>query len=212
MKKYQPVWLNTHFNHPREITPESRRALAKLADNGIVMGNQSVLLKGINDCPYIMKELVQRLVYNRVRPYYIYQCDLSQGIGHFHTTIGKGIEIIEHLWGHTTGFAVPRYIKDVSGGVGKMPIDPCYIISRSERMVIFRNYEGTIGRYIEPEPEGARSGGCPEQCHICDERKRRGLDQPQVGLEQLFSGEVSTLEPAHLDRRERNQRARIKGF
>ncbi len=210
MKKYQPVWLNTHFNHPREVTPESRRALAKLADNGIVLGNQSVLLKGVNDCPYIMKELVQRLVHNRVRPYYIYQCDLSQGIGHFRTSIGKGIEIIEHLWGHTTGFAVPRYIKDVGGGVGKTPIDPCYIISRSERMVIFRNYEGTIGRYIEPEPEETRSGGCPEQCQICEERKRRGLDQPQVGLEQLFSGEVSALEPAHLDRHERNQMARAK--
>jgi len=206
MKKYQPVWLNTHFNHPKEITPESRRALAKLADNGIVLGNQSVLLRGVNDCPYIMKELVQRLVHNRVRPYYIYQCDLSQGIGHFRTSIGTGMEIIEHLWGHTSGFAIPRYIDDVSGGVGKTPIDPCYVISRNDRTVIFRNYEGTIGRYVEPEDTGP--SGCPEDCEICEERKRRGLDPQKIGLERLFSGEVTTLEPRDLDRHERNIRAR----
>ena len=206
MKKYQPVWLNTHFNHPREMTPESRRALAKLADNGIVIGNQSVLLRGVNDCPYIMKELVQRLVHNRVRPYYIYQCDLSQGIGHFRTSIGTGMEIIEHLWGHTTGFAVPRYVKDVGGGVGKTPIDPCYIVSRSDRMVIFRNYEGVIGRYMEPEDTA--SFACPEECEVCEERQKRGLDQRKVGLERLFSGEVTALEPARLDRHERNEEAR----
>ncbi|MGD2104342.1 MAG: lysine 2,3-aminomutase [Anaerolineae bacterium] len=209
MKKYQPVWLNTHFNHPKEMTPAARRACAKLADNGIVLGNQSVLLRGVNDCPIIMKELVQRLIHNRVRPYYIYQCDLSQGIGHFRTSIGKGIEIIEHLWGHTSGFAVPRYVKDVPGGVGKTPIDPCYIVSRSDRMVIFRNYEGVIGRYIEPDEP--RSGGCPEECLICEERRQRGLDEPEVGLARLFSGEVSALEPADLDRHARNERARREG-
>ena len=206
MKKYQPAWLNTHFNHPREVTPASRRALAKLADNGIVLGNQSVLLRGLNDCPIIMKELVQRLVHNRVRPYYIYQCDLSQGIGHFRTSIGKGIEIMEHLWGHTSGFAVPRYVKDVGGGVGKTPIDPCYIMSRSDRIVIFRNYEGVIGRYVEPEDAGW--GGCPEACQICEDRRERGLDEPQVGLARLFSGKASTLEPDHLERHDRNEQAR----
>ena len=206
MKKYQPAWLNTHFNHPRELTPEARRALAKLADNGIVLGNQSVLLRGLNDCPIIMKELVQRLVQNRVRPYYIYQCDLSQGIGHFRTTIGKGMEIIEHLWGHTSGFAVPRYVKDVGGGVGKTPIDPSYIVSRSDRMVIFRNYEGVIGRYIEPDDVGPSD--CPAGCRICDERRERGLDEPQIGLARLFSGEVKALEPQELDRHKRNEEAR----
>ena len=206
MKKYQPAWLNTHFNHPREVTPASRRALAKLADNGIVLGNQSVLLRGLNDCPIIMKELVQRLVHNRVRPYYIYQCDLSQGIGHFRTSIGKGIEIMEHLWGHTSGFAVPRYVKDVGGGVGKTPIDPCYIMSRSDRIVIFRNYEGVIGRYVEPEDAGW--GRCPEACQICEDRRERGLDEPEVGLARLFSGKASTLEPDHLDRHDRNEEAR----
>jgi len=206
MKKYQPAWLNTHFNHPKEVTPESRRALAKLADNGIVLGNQSVLLRGLNDCPIIMKELVQRLVHNRVRPYYIYQCDLSQGIGHFRTTIGKGMEIMEHLWGHTSGFAVPRYVKDVGGGVGKTPIDPTYIVSRSDRVVIFRNYEGVIGRYIEPDDVGPSA--CPEECRICEERRERGLDEPQVGLARLFSGEVKALEPKDLDRHTRNEQAR----
>jgi len=206
MKKYQPVWLNTHFNHPREMTPESRGALARLADNGIVLGNQSVLLKGLNDCPYIMKELVQRLVHNRVRPYYIYHCDLAQGIGHFRTSIGTGIEIMEHLWGHTTGFAVPRYVKDVEGGIGKTPISPCYILSRSERMVIFRNYEGVIGSYVEPAD--GHPSGCPDTCEICDERRDRGLDQRKVGLERLFGGEETALEPAHLDRHERTEKAR----
>jgi len=206
MKKYQPAWLNTHFNHPKEITPASRRALAKLADNGIVLGNQSVLLRGLNDCPIIMKELVQRLVHNRVRPYYIYQCDLSQGIGHFRTSIGKGIEIIEHLWGHTTGFAVPRFVNDVPGGVGKTPIGPNYVVSRNDRMVILRNYEGTIGRYIEPE--GLEPSECPEECKLCDERRERGLDEPQIGLSQIFSGAVGALEPADLDRHNRNEAAR----
>jgi lysine 2,3-aminomutase len=205
MKKYQPVWLNTHFNHPKEITSESRQALAKLADAGIVLGNQSVLLKGVNDCPYIMKELVQRLVQNRVRPYYLYQCDLSRGIAHFRTSVSKGIEIIEHLRGHTSGFAVPRFIVDVPGGGGKTPVGPCYVLSRNERTVIFRNYEGVISKYIEPED--TRFGGCPEKCHICEEREQRGLDQPRVGLESLFSGDVASLEPANLARRERSKQA-----
>jgi len=205
MKKYQPVWLNTHFNHPKEITAESRQALAKLADAGIVLGNQSVLLKGVNDCPYIMKELVQRLVQNRVRPYYLYQCDLSRGIAHFRTSVSKGIEIIEHLRGHTSGFAVPRFIVDVPGGGGKTPVGPCYVLSRNERTVIFRNYEGVISKYIEPED--TRFGGCPEKCHICEEREQRGLDQPRVGLESLFSGDVASLEPANLARHERSKQA-----
>ena len=203
MKRYQPVWLNTHFNHPKEFTAESRQALARLADAGIVLGNQSVLLKGINDCPYIMKELVQRLVQSRVRPYYLYQCDLSRGIAHFRTSVSKGIEIIEHLRGHTSGFAVPQFIVDVPGGGGKTPVGPCYVLSRNERTVVFRNYEGVIAKYVEPED--TRFGGCPEQCQICEERKQRGLDQPKVGLESLFSGEVATLEPAHLARRERSK-------
>ncbi|HBC32044.1 MAG TPA: lysine 2,3-aminomutase, partial [Clostridiales bacterium] len=122
LKKYHPIWLNTHFNHPKEFTPESMEALKKLADAGIPLGNQSVLLRGVNDCPHIMRELVHKLVLNRVRPYYIYQCDLSLGIEHFRTPVAKGIEIIESLRGHTSGFCVPTFVVDAPGGGGKTPV------------------------------------------------------------------------------------------
>jgi len=201
LKKYQPVWINTHFNHPKELTGRAKQALAKLADAGFVLGNQTVLLRGVNDCPYVVKELVQRLVQNRVRPYYIYQCDLSQGISHFRTSVSKGIEIIEHLRGHTSGFAVPQFMVDAPGGGGKIPLGPNYLISHNERMVILRNYEGVICKYVEPEEKGF--GGCPEDCNICEERKERGLDRPQVGPERLFHTEQMSLEPADLPRRRR---------
>ena len=151
LKKYQPLWINTHFNHPREITTSSREALAKLADAGFPLGNQSVLLADVNDCPRIMKNLVHKLVQNRVRPYYMYQCDLSEGLSHFRTPVGKGIEIMESLIGHTTGFAVPTYVIDAPGGGGKIPVCPNYIISWSTNKVVLRNYEGIITTYNEPE-------------------------------------------------------------
>lgn len=202
LKKYQPVWVNTHFNHPKEITTESKRALAKLADAGFVLGNQSVLLKGVNDCPYVMKELVQRLVENRVRPYYLYQCDLSQGISHFRTSVGRGIDIIEHLRGHTSGFAVPQFIVDLPGGGGKTPVNPHYELGRNERTVLFRNYEGVICKYVEPEDTSF--GGCPEGCRICEERKERGLD-PEVGLASIYDGAIEGLVPANLARHRRSK-------
>jgi lysine 2,3-aminomutase len=201
LKKYQPVWINTHFNHPKEITAQAKQALAKLADAGFVLGNQSALLRGVNDCPYIIKELCQRLVENRVHPYRLYQCDLSQGISHFRTSIRRGIEIIEHLKGHTTGFAVPEFMVDLPGGGGKTPVNPFYMISQSDRSVIFRNYEGVIAKYVEPED--TRFLGCPENCHICEARRQRGLDQPPVGLEQLYDGTKLSLEPGGLARHER---------
>lgn len=151
LKKYPPIWLNTHFNHPQEMTPEAKAALAKLANAGIVLGNQSVLLRGINDNVDVMKNLVHRLVENRVRPYYIYQCDLSVGIGHFRTPVSKGIEIIESLRGHTSGFAVPTFVVDAPGGGGKIPVQPNYIISQMPGKVILRNYEGVITTYTEPD-------------------------------------------------------------
>jgi lysine 2,3-aminomutase len=203
LKKYQPVWINVHFNHPKELTERAKQALAKLADAGFVLGNQSVLLRGINDCPYVMKELVQRLVQNRVRPYYLYQCDLSQGIAHFRTSVARGIAIIEHLRGHTSGFAVPQYMIDAPGGGGKTPVGPNYVLSQGGRTIILRNYEGVICKYVEPED--TRSGGCPENCDICEARKRRGLDQPQIGLERLLSGDEVSLEPAHLARHTRTK-------
>jgi len=128
LSKYHPVWINTHFNHPKEITEASRTALRRLANAGIPLGNQTVLLAGVNDCPRIMKELVQKLVRNRVRPYYLYQCDLSEGLSHFRTPVAKGVEIIENLVGHTSGFAVPTYVIDAPGGGGKIPVMPNYLV------------------------------------------------------------------------------------
>ena len=151
LEKYDNLWINTHFNHPNEITPESSAAVKKLVKAGIPMGNQSVLLAKVNDCPRIMKNLVQKLVHIRVRPYYIYQCDLSEGLEHFRTFIGKGIEIMESLRGHTSGFAIPTYVVDAPGGGGKIPVMPNYIISWSANKVVLRNYEGVITTYKEPD-------------------------------------------------------------
>ena len=144
LKIYHPIWLNTHFNHPREITAESRRACELLTDSGIPVGNQSVLLRGVNDCVHVQRKLVNGLVYIRVRPYYINQCDLSLGISHFRTPVSKGIEIIEGLRGHTSGFAVPTYVVDAPGGGGKIPVGPNYIISQNPDHTVLRNYEGVI--------------------------------------------------------------------
>ncbi|AGL02075.1 lysine 2,3-aminomutase [Desulfoscipio gibsoniae] len=168
LKKYHPLWINTHFNHPKEITPQSREACERLANAGIPLGNQSVLLRGVNDCPNLMKRLLQKLMTIRVRPYYLYQCDLSRGIGHFRTSVGKGIEIMENLRGHTTGLAVPTYVIDAPGGGGKIPVLPQYLISRSDDQVVLRNFEGNIYSYTEPA--AYHKGDC--QCEEC--RKQKG--------------------------------------
>ncbi|HDT14618.1 MAG TPA: lysine 2,3-aminomutase [Firmicutes bacterium] len=167
LKKHasRPLWINTHFNHPREMTTSARESLAKLADAGIPLGNQTVLLAGINDCPRIMKTLVHKLTANRVRPYYIYQCDLSEGLTHFRTPVGKGIEIIESLIGHTSGLAVPTYVIDAPGGGGKIPIMPNYLISWSTNKVILRNYEGVITTY--KEPDSYEPIFCDRKCDNC---------------------------------------------
>jgi len=187
LKKHQPVWINTHFNHPREITSSSREALAMLADAGLPLGNQSVLLADINDCPRIMKALVHKLVQNRVRPYYLYQCDLSEGLSHFRTPIGKGIEIMESLIGHTSGFAVPTYVIDAPGGGGKIPVMPNYIISWSTNKVILRNYEGVITTYKEPEKYEARF--CDRKCEECnlDLQLQDASEEASLGIEKLLS-------------------------
>lgn len=166
LKKYHPIWINTHFNHPREITASSKKALSKLADAGIPLGNQSVLLAKVNDCPRIMKSLVHKLVANRVRPYYLYQCDLSEGLSHFRTPVGKGVEIMESLIGHTSGFAVPTYVIDAPGGGGKIPVGPNYMISMSTNKVILRNYEGVITSY--QEPDSYKSNYCDLKCDKCN--------------------------------------------
>ncbi len=129
LEKYHPLWINLHFNHPNEITPEVSRAVDKLTKAGLPVGNQSVLLAGVNDCVHIQRALVHRLVANRIRPYYLYQCDLVEGSGHFRTPVGKGLEIMEGLRGHTSGYAVPTFVIDAPGGGGKIPVMPNYLIS-----------------------------------------------------------------------------------
>ncbi|MBD3263518.1 MAG: lysine 2,3-aminomutase [Candidatus Omnitrophica bacterium] len=166
LKKYKNLWINTQFNHPRELTETAEIALAKLADSGIPLGNQTVLLAGVNDCPRIMKKLMHRLVQNRVRPYYLYQCDLSEGLNHFRTPVGKGIEIMENMIGHTSGFATPRYVIDAPGGGGKIPIIPNYIISWSTNKVVLRNFEGTICVYKEPDSYLPQF--CDRNCDNCN--------------------------------------------
>ncbi|MHB1044331.1 MAG: lysine 2,3-aminomutase [Eubacteriales bacterium] len=195
LKKYHPLWLNTHFNHPKEFTERSRQALGMLADAGIPLGNQSVLLRGINDCPNTMKKLVHELVKNRVRPYYIYQCDLSQGIEHFRTPVSAGIEIIEALRGHTSGFAVPTFVVDAPGGGGKIPVMPQYLINHARNRVVLRNYEGVITVYEEPHYQKSEC-----DCLYC-----REAGEPS-GVYGLIAGKsVQPLEPAVLDRIQRCQ-------
>ncbi|MEM1515266.1 MAG: KamA family radical SAM protein [Candidatus Bathyarchaeia archaeon] len=149
LKKYHPLYVNVHFEHPREITEEAERACGLLADAGIPLGNQSVLLRGINDSPEVMKELCQKLLKIRVRPYYLFQTDLVRGTYHFRTRVEVGIKIIESLIGWTSGLAVPRFVIDAPGGGGKIPIQPNYIVSMDEDKVILRNYEGKI--FIYPQ-------------------------------------------------------------
>lgn len=195
LKKYHPVWLNTHFNHPNEITPESRRACEMLADAGIPLGNQSVLLAGVNDCVHVMKRLVHELVKIRVRPYYIYQCDLSMGLEHFRTPVSKGIEIIEGLRGHTSGFAVPTFVVDAPGGGGKIPVMPEYLISMSPDKVILRNFEGVITTYSQPKHY---DNVC--HCPDCTAEEKKKL----IGVAGLEQGQALSLEPTGLLRNDRH--------
>lgn len=192
LKKYHPVWLNTHFNTPHEVTPEAAKACAMLADAGIPLGNQSVLLAGINDCPHVMKELVHKLVQMRVRPYYIYACDPSLGLSHFRTPVSKGIEIMEALRGHTSGFCVPTFVVDAPGGGGKTPVMPNYMISQTPRKVVLRNFEGVITTYTEP-------GNYKNECHcpVCTGQRQ----DPEVGVAGLEVGlEQKYMEPKGLKR------------
>jgi lysine 2,3-aminomutase len=205
LKKHQPLWLNTHFNHPREVTASSREALRLLADAGIPLGNQSVLLAGVNDCPRIMKSLVHKLVENRVRPYYLYQCDLSEGLSHFRTPVGKGIEIMESLRGHTSGFAVPTYVVDAPGGGGKIPLNPNYLISLSTNKVVLRNYEGVITTY--QEPDSYKAVFCNRKCDDC--RLHLKLEDAEecraTGIEMLLADfdRTISLTPENTNRMER---------
>jgi len=151
LKKYHPIYVNVHFNHPSEITSESREACEMLADAGIPLGCQTVLLKGVNDNPKVMKELMQKLLKMRVKPYYIYQCDLARGVNHFRTKVSKGLEVISALRGHTSGLAVPHYVVDAPGGGGKIPVQPNYVLEHNTKEVKLRNYAEKTYTYPEPE-------------------------------------------------------------
>lgn len=205
LKRHHPLWVNTHFNHSRELSSSACAALARLADAGIPLGNQSVLLAGVNDCPRIMRALCHRLLQNRVRPYYLYQCDLSEGLNHFRTPVGKGIEIMESMIGHTTGLAVPTYVIDAPSGGGKIPVMPNYLISWSTNKVVLRNYEGVITSY--EEPHSYRQYFCDRNCGDC--RLQLNLEgseeQEAVGIEKLLADydETVALTPADTERMNR---------
>jgi len=191
LQKYHPLWLNIHVNHPNEISAELEQACDRLTRAGIPLGNQSVLLAGVNDNVHIQRELVHKLVRIRVRPYYLYQCDLVEGAGHFRTPVSKGIEIMEGLRGHTSGYAVHQYIIDAPGGGGKIPVAPQYLISQSDHKIILRNYEGYVTTYEEPiDYTPAKSA------------QFKGAKRPEPGQEGVFGlleGEKMFIKPEGFD-------------
>jgi lysine 2,3-aminomutase len=189
LRRYHPLWMNIHFNHPKEITPEVEAALTRLADVGIPLGSQTVLMAGINDCPNVILALVHRLVKNRVRPYYLYQCDLVHGAGHFRTPVSKGMEIMEALRGHTSGYAIPAYVIDAPEGGGKVPILPNYLLSMSDSRVVVRNYEGFISAYAQPTNYRSHD---PATCAYCQARRSEG---GQEGVAGLLAGQTPTITP-----------------
>ena len=186
LQKFHPLWMNIHVNHSNEITSELAEACDRLTRAGIPLGNQSVLLAGVNDNVHVQRQLVQDLVRIRVRPYYLYQCDLVEGAGHFRTPVGKGIEIMEGLRGHTSGFAVPNYMIDAPGGGGKIPVMPNYLLTISDHKIVLRNFEGYITTYEEPidyRPEEAA-------------KPRLKRPEPgQEGLTALLDGERMFIKP-----------------
>ena len=188
LRRFHPLWMNVHINHPKEMAPEVVAALERLADAGIPLGSQTVLLAGVNDCPNIIKTLVHLLVRHRVRPYYLYQCDLVHGAGHFRTSVSKGIEIIEALRGHTSGFAVPTFVIDAPGGGGKVPLMPQYLLSQSDDRVVVRNFEGVLSTYALP---ANYAGHDASTCAYC----RHADTDEQDGVAALLRGDRLTLAP-----------------
>jgi lysine 2,3-aminomutase len=191
LRQFHPLWMNIHFNHPKEITPEVEAALARLADAGIPLGSQSVLLAGVNDCPNVIAELGHKLVRNRVRPYYLYQCDLVHGAGHFRTPVSVGMQIMESLRGHTSGFAIPTYVIDAPAGGGKIPILPNYVLSQSPDRVVVRNYEGFISAYTQPETYDRHD---PRTCPEC-QKHAESHEGAQEGVAALLRGAALAIKP-----------------
>jgi lysine 2,3-aminomutase len=193
LARFHPLWLNIHVNHPNEITRELADACDRMSRAGIPLGNQSVLLAGVSDCVHIQRELVQKLTRIRVRPYYLYQCDLVEGAGHFRTPVAKGIEIIEGLRGHTSGYAVPQFIVDAPGGGGKIPLMPNYLLSESDHKVIIRNYEGYVTTYEEPTEYTPHD---PKTCTYCQNKRP---EPGQEGLTGLLDGNDMFIKPLGFD-------------
>ncbi len=187
LAKYHPIFLNTHFNHPGELNEVSKAACERLANAGIPLGNQSVLLAGVNDCPQLLKKLSHELLKVRVKPYYLYQCDLSQGIEHFRTSVAAGIEAIENLRGHTTGLGVPTFVVDAPGGGGKIPVMPQYLVSQSPSRIVLRNFEGGVYAYTEPK----RTIDPDMPCAICG----GSHNNYDVGVASLLNGCAIGMEP-----------------
>jgi lysine 2,3-aminomutase len=167
LKKHHPLFLSIHTNHPRELTTEVRDALGRLADAGIPLGNQSVLLRGVNDSVDVQKALVHKLLMCRVRPYYLYQCDLINGSSHLRTAVAEGVSIIEGLRGHTTGYAIPQFVIDGPGGGGKIPINPNYVVDTAAGKITLRNFDGEIFDYPDPTPIPAAEMDRLHQKAVC---------------------------------------------
>ena len=184
LEKYHPIWINTHFNHPNEITPEAAAACDRLLRAGIPVNNQAVLLRGVNDCAYTMRDLVQGLMKIRVRPYYLYLCDQVMGAEHFRTSVGEGIEIMEFLRGHTSGLAIPQFVMDAPGGGGKIPLMPNYVLGNYGDSIVYRNFEGVIGRYDD----------VPRQPHSCDRCSDRE-EKDERGIAKLLNRTADRFEP-----------------
>ena len=193
LRKYHPIWINTHFNHPQEITPESAEACRKLVDAGIPMGNQSVLLRGVNDNPKILEQLFRNLVRMRVRPYYLYQCDLVRGVEHFRTPLSKGIEIMEYLRGRVSGIAIPTFVVDAPHGGGKIPILPNYVVSMSPTHTVIRNFEGMLIAYPEPYSQWTTNGQTPHEAS-------------SPGVWEMASGQYSRIQPMETVRQNRRDK------
>jgi lysine 2,3-aminomutase len=191
LRRYHPIWVNTHFNHPAELTSEAVEACGRLVDAGIPLGNQSVLLRGVNDRPETIEQLCRALVRARVRPYYLFQCDLVRGVEHFRTPLARGIEIMEHLRGRVSGLAIPNFVVDVPHGGGKIPLLPNYVVATSPTHTVLRNFEGMLVAYPEP--------GVVEPPHT--EAKPGAV----LGIADLASGRASVIQPAHSTRLQRRK-------
>jgi len=199
LRKYHPLWVNTHFNHPNELTPDAATACARLVDAGIPLGNQSVLLRGINDRPQVMEELCRNLVRMRVRPYYLFQCDLVRGVEHFRTPVARGIEIMEYLRGRVSGLAIPQFVVDTPHGGGKIPILPNYVVTMSPTHTVLRNFEGMLIAY--PEPTTIRGDAVPPASSA----------DPAPGVWDLASGKATVIRPAKMSRMKRREMKKDSG-